>query len=71
MADKLMYILNDDIQNCPFYKLQLVVETFKHSSNQPLKVPKVIKPFNYKTAGTVYCNKQPNVPSFSDNMVCI
>ena len=30
MADKLMYIPNDFIQNCPFCRLQLVVETFKH-----------------------------------------
>ena len=27
MADKYMYIPNDDAQNCPFSKLQLVVET--------------------------------------------
>ena len=30
MADKLMYILNDDKQNYPFWRLQLVVETFEH-----------------------------------------
>ena len=27
MADNLMYIPNDDKQYCPFYRLQLVVET--------------------------------------------
>ena len=31
MADKVMYILNDD--NNPIYKLQLAVETFEHSTN--------------------------------------
>ena len=31
MADKLMYIFNDDTQNYPSYRLQLVVETFEHS----------------------------------------
>ena len=31
MTDKLMYIPNDYTQNYPFCKLQLVVETFKHS----------------------------------------
>ena len=31
MADKLMYLLNDDTQNYPFYRLQLVVETIGHS----------------------------------------
>ena len=30
MADKLMYILNDNTQNYPFCRLRLVVETFKH-----------------------------------------
>ena len=32
IADKLMYIFNDDSQNCPFCKLILVVETFEHST---------------------------------------
>ena len=32
MADKLIFILNDDIQNYPFLRLQFVVETFKHST---------------------------------------
>ena len=32
MADKLIYIPKDDTQNYPFCKLQLVVETFGHST---------------------------------------
>ena len=32
MADKFMYIPNDDTQNYPFRRLQLVVETFRHST---------------------------------------
>ena len=32
MADKFMYIPNDDTQTYPFYILQLVVETFEHST---------------------------------------
>ena len=32
MADKLMYIPNDDTQNYPFCSLQLVAETFEHSA---------------------------------------
>ena len=32
MADKFMYIPNDDTQNYPFYRLKLVVETFEHSA---------------------------------------
>ena len=40
--DKLMYIQNDDTQNYTFCGLQLVVETFGHSTKQySLKVPKV------------------------------
>ena len=39
MADKLVYILNDDTQNYPFGKLKLVVEeTFEQSINQPIKI---------------------------------
>ena len=30
IVDKLMYISNDDAQNNPFCRLQLVVETFGH-----------------------------------------
>ena len=30
MDDKLMYIYNDDTQNYPFCRFQLVVETFEH-----------------------------------------
>ena len=32
MADKLRYIPNDDTENYPFCRLQLVVETFEHST---------------------------------------
>ena len=32
MASKLIYIPNDDAQNYPFCRLQLVVETFEHST---------------------------------------
>ena len=32
MADKFMYIPNDDTQNYPFCTLPLVVETFGHST---------------------------------------
>ena len=54
MADKLMYIANDDTQNYPFCRLQLVVETFGHSdklTNQSKfnKSPKVVRQTNKKT----------------------
>ena len=32
MADKLMYIPNDDTQNNSFCGVKLVVETFEHST---------------------------------------
>ena len=34
MADKLMYIHNDDTQSYSFCRLQLVVETFVHSTKK-------------------------------------
>ena len=39
MGDKIMYIPNDDTQNYPFCKFQLVVKTFEHSTNeQPIRI---------------------------------
>ena len=54
MADKVMYITNDDTQNNLFCRLQLVFETFGHSirsTNQSKfhKVPKIVNPTNKKT----------------------
>ncbi len=34
MAEKIMYIPNDDTQNCPFDRLQIEVEMFRHSTHQ-------------------------------------
>ena len=71
MAEKLMYIPNANTQNCPFYKLQLVIETFGHSTNKltiknSIKVQQIVMPTNKKTLfgefGDYY-NKQPIVPS--------
>ena len=45
MANKLMYIPNDDTQNYPFCSLQLVVEAFKSKIH---KSPKVVKPTDKK-----------------------
>ena len=48
MADKLMYIPNDDRQNYLMCRLKVVVETFEHSTklankSKFTKVPKVLK----------------------------
>ena len=53
MADKLMYIPNDDTQNYHFCRIKLMVATFEHSTkltNQSkfIKVPKDVKPTNKK-----------------------
>ena len=45
---------NDDSQNCPFCRLQLVVKTFGHSTydNEPTyknSIPIVVKPTRKKT----------------------
>ncbi len=47
MADKFMYISNVDTQNTPFCRLQLVVETFGHSTNK--NSIKVVEQTNKKT----------------------
>ena len=54
MADKLMYIPNNVILNYSFCRLQLMVETFGYSTDEPtnqnlMKVPKVIESTNKKT----------------------
>ena len=55
MAYKLMYIPNNNTQNYPFCRLQLMVETYgqwalTESINQNLvKVPKVVKSTNKKS----------------------
>ena len=53
MANKLMYIPNDDTQNNHFCRLQLMVETFEHltkwtNQSNLLKVSKVVKAMNKK-----------------------
>ena len=54
MADKLMYIPDDDTpKKYPYCRLHLVFKTFKTQlnelTNQNSKVPKVSKPTNKKT----------------------
>ena len=51
MANRLIYIPNDYTQNYFFCRLQLVVETFGHSTYEPtnqnsMKVPKVVETTN-------------------------
>ena len=46
MADQLIYIPNDDTQNCLFCKIQFVVEQFglnKPTNQNLIKVPKVVE----------------------------
>ena len=52
MADKLIYIPNDDTQNYPLCRLQFVVETLATQLNLPnksIKVTKICKLTNKKT----------------------
>ena len=50
MADKLMYISNDDTQIYPFYGLKLVTtQPNEPTINNSLEVPKVVKQTNKKT----------------------
>ena len=55
MANKLMYVPNDDTQNYPFCRL--LVETLDTQQNEPTnqnssKFTKVVKPTNKKTLQT-------------------
>ena len=43
-TDNLMYIAYDDLQNYPFYKLQLVVKIFGYSTNKSTKQNSLIVP---------------------------
>ena len=61
MADAFMYILNDDSQNYPFCRLQLVFEMFDHKikkkkksklNKSPQKFKATKERFCYKTLGT-------------------
>ena len=65
MAGKMMYIPNDDTQNYPSCRLQLVVENLDIQLNDPtnqnsILVPIIIKQTNkktfYKTLGTCVIN---------------
>ena len=56
-----MHIFNDDTQNYPFYRTNLVVETIEQSTNKnSLKSPKLlrqqIRRRDYKTLGTSVIN---------------
>ena len=48
MADRLMYIPNDETQNYPFCRLQLVVALNEPTNQNSMKVLKVVKPTNKK-----------------------
>ena len=80
MADKLMYIANDDTQNYPLCRLQLVVETFGHSDKEPtnqnlIKVPRLLgkqirKRYN-KTLETRVIDSLMSTPSqYSNTISC-
>ena len=72
-----MYIPNDDVQNYPVCRLQLVFETFEHSTNKPIKLVKafkVIKPTNKKASLKKFwdkCNNQPDVLFLPDTLIYI
>ena len=69
MADKLLYIPNEDTQNYPFCRLQLVVLTFGHSEmnlSNFYKSPQSFKANErkryYKTLGTSVINNPLSPP---------
>ena len=70
IADRLMYIPDDDTQNYTFSRFRLVVEKFEHFMNQQIKIrwksPKLlsqpIRKHYYKTLGTRYQINSPLSP---------
>ena len=77
MAEKLMYITNDDTQTSPFYSVRLVVETFEHltyeSTNQNSQklLSQQIRKRYYKTLGTsVLCIPLPLLTLYSRMNEC-
>ena len=52
MAEKLIYVLNDDTQIYPFCKLQFVlksIDTQLNKQTNQIIVPKIVEPMNKKT----------------------
>ena len=71
MAQKLMYIPSDDIENYPFCRLQSWFKTFEPTNQNSMKVPKVVKPINkkkgyYKTLGAVVINSSMSTPCLNE-----
>ena len=55
MDYKLMFIPNDDTQNCPFCRLQILVGFFEPANQALIIITKVFKPIDivfFKTLGT-------------------
>ena len=76
MADKIVYILNYETQNCTYCRLQLVVEMFgsqlnKQINQNAMKVPKVVKPTNKKPLGTRVIKSPLSPPSLVCNTMLI
>ena len=66
MADKLMYIPNDDAQNYPLCKLQFTVETFEHKiEKSPKLLSQRMRKRYYKVLGASV-KKHPNVSFLPD-----
>ena len=65
MDEKFKHILNDDSQNNPFCRLQLVVEILRHSliKIQEKSSKLLIRKRYYKTLGTSVINNAMSSPS--------
>ena len=65
MDEKFKHILNDDSQNNPFCRLQLVVEILRHSliKIQEKSSKLLIRKRYYKTLGTSVINNPMSSPS--------
>ena len=69
IADKLMYIPNDDIQNYPFFRILLVAQLnipTNQNSNSQIVFKQRIKQRYYKTLGTSAINSPISPPGLHD-----
>ena len=76
MADKLMYITNNDTQNYPFCRLQLkgldskLFKPFKIQLKSPKLLSQSIRKNYYKTLGTNVINSSMSPPSLMLLLEC-
>ena len=68
MADKLLWIYNDDTQNYPFWLKHLDTQSNEPANHVSIKVPKVVKPTNRETLFCTFGNVVPSLKELLDHL---